>query len=182
MKKYIFSQEYADDIENSEYISLVSSCCKYSKYLSFDYYWWNAYKKPTHPPVEKILKHEVHDFEKMLTSEAIKNWTEVYLMRDSQIQISSVMVRRYFEINEDTKNFVLSFGNLFSYWSDAVWNMRGDPLKSYNHEPAQNLIFYRGDQSVFFLSETHEGYCFLYPNDNEDVSDIVDKPGWRECK
>lgn len=175
MKKYIFSQEYADDIENSEYISLVSSCCKYSKYLSYDYFWWDAYKKPDNPPIEKILKHEVHNFEKMLTDEARTNWEKVHLIRHSQIQINSVMMRKYFEVNEDTKSFVLSFGNLFSYWENT-------DSKYYNDEPAQNLIFYRSDQSVFFLSETHEGYCFLYPNDNEDISDIVDKPGWRECK
>ena len=179
MKKYIFSQQYEDDIENGEYSNLISCCCKYSKCLSFDYFWCDALKKPDNPPVEKILKHEIRDFEKMLTDEAKINWSKAFVDRYSQT--TPKIVRKYFEINEDTKNFVLSFGNLFSYWSDAVWNMRGDPLKSYNHEPAQNLIFYRSDKSVFFLSETHEGYCFLYSNDNEDVSDIVDKPGWREC-
>ena len=179
MKTYIFSQEYADDIENGEYSNLISRCCKYSKYLSFDYFWCDALKKPDNPPVEKILKYEVCDFEKMLTAESKKNWSKVGV--PLYPLTTPAMVGKYFEINEDTKNFVLSFGNLFSYWSDAVWNMRGDPLKSYNHEPAQNLIFYRSDKSVFFLSETHEGYCFLYSNDNEDVSDIVDKPGWREC-
>lgn len=180
MKTYIFSQMYADDVKNSEYSNLISRCCKYSKYLSFDYFWCDALKKPDNPPVEKISKYEVCDFEKMLTAEAKMNWTKAGV--PLYPLTTPAMVGKYFEINEDTKKFVLSFGNLFSYWSDAVWDNRSDPFKSYNYEPAQNLIFYRGDQSVFFLSETHEGYCFLYPDDNEDVSDIVDKPGWRECK
>ena len=171
MKKYIFSQEYADDIENSEYISFVSSCCKYSKYLSYDYYWWDALKKPETPPIEKILKYEVHNFEKILTVETRKNWEKSWLIHNSQILIDQGMKRKYFEINEDTKNFVLSYGSLFSYWEDAVW-------LNYNYEPAQNLIFYRDDQTAFFRSVTHERYCSLYPNDDEDVSIIINKPGW----
>ena len=158
MKEYTINTEHSDDIDNIYFADLMLCCFKYSKYLSYEYYWWDVYKKPDNPPVEKILKHEIKDFEKMLTDEARTNWEKVHLIRHSQIQISSVMMRKYFEVNEDTKNFVMSFGSLFSYWSDAVWNMRGDPLKSYNHEPAQNLIFYRSDQSVFFLSESQERY------------------------
>ena len=153
-----------------------------SKYLSYEYYWWDGLNKPNNPPVEKILKHEVKDFEKTLTDEARKNWEETWLIHNSQIFLQPYMKRNYFEINEDTKNFVLSFGNLFSYWSDAVWNKRGDSFKSYNYEPAQDLIFYRIDQTVFFRSVTHEGECWIYPNENEDVSDIIDKPGWKEYR
>ena len=173
MKKYYIGIEHSDDIDDFYFPDLMSCCFKYSKYLSYDYFWWDGLSKPDNPPVEKILKYEICDFEKMLTDEARKNWEEVRLIHNSQIWLNPDMKRKYFVINEDTKNFVLSYGSLFAYWEN-------NHSRGYNYEPAQNLMFYRGDQSLFFLSETHEGECSIYPNENEDISDIICKLGLKE--
>ena len=44
----------------------------------------------------------------------------------------------------------------------------------------EDLTFYRADGSIFFESTTHEGYCDLFPRDDEDVSELVSKEGWEK--
>ena len=39
----------------------------------------------------------------------------------------------------------------------------------------ENLTFYRDDGTVFFESITHEGECYLYAKETEDISQIVSK-------
>ena len=173
MKEYRIGIEHSYDIDDFYFSDLMSCCFKYSKYLSYDYFWWDGLKKTDNPPVEKILKYEICDFEKTLTDEARKNWEEVGLIHNSQIWLNPNMKRKYFAINEDTKNFVLSYGSLFAYWEN-------DHRSGYNFEPAQNLMFYRGDQSLFFFSETHERDCSIHPNEDEDVSEIIGRYGLKE--
>ncbi|MBP5208801.1 MAG: hypothetical protein J6330_10145 [Clostridia bacterium] len=171
MKEYHIGIEHSDDIDDFYFPDLMSCCFKYSKFFSYEYFWCDGLKKPDNPPVEKILKYEVRDFGKMLTDEARENWKEAGVSLDPLT--TPEMVRKYFEINEDTKNFVLSYGSLFAYWEN-------DHGGGYNFEPAQNLAFYRDDQTVFFDSVTHEAECRIYPNENEDVSDIIGRRGWKK--
>lgn len=42
----------------------------------------------------------------------------------------------------------------------------------------EDLVFYRDDGSIFFDSILHEGECSLYPNDSEDISDIIKFGHW----
>lgn len=42
----------------------------------------------------------------------------------------------------------------------------------------EDPAFYRKDGSLFFFSCINEGMCYLLPRRNEEISDIVEKPGW----
>ena len=44
----------------------------------------------------------------------------------------------------------------------------------------ENLTFYRNDGTIFFESITHEGECYLYAKDTEDVSRIVSNEHWEK--
>ena len=42
----------------------------------------------------------------------------------------------------------------------------------------EDLTFYREDGRIFLRVITHEGECYFYPDDNEDVEKIVTKDHW----
>lgn len=42
----------------------------------------------------------------------------------------------------------------------------------------EDPVFYRDDGSVFFSSIIHDGKCFLFPTDSENISDIVSSDHW----
>ena len=42
----------------------------------------------------------------------------------------------------------------------------------------EDLAFYRADKTVFMESIIHEGECYIFDRDNEDVKNIVTQKGW----
>ena len=53
-----------------------------------------------------------------------------------------------------------------------------DVWDGWNYEQPAFKHFYRSDGTCFFMSHEHEGKCFLYLREGEDVFSVVDKEHW----
>ena len=51
---------------------------------------------------------------------------------------------------------------------------------NWENENPEDLTFFRPDGTVFFTVHTREGICALNPEEDEDVSQILRDPRWRE--
>ncbi len=77
--------------------------------------------------------------------------------------------RRFYCCNDQSKIFLSKITNsLFSLSN----------LDNENDLP-EDLTFYRANGTAFFWSMTHEGICVLSNCENEDVSMVVTKQGWK---
>ena len=160
---YSDNDDYTDterDICGEDYKEFIDKCFEYCTLLSFDV------------PIEcSYLTKDIIAYEKHIdiTPAVYSLWQEYYNNGPS----GACLERKYFVSCNETKEFLYGFNSIFSYlWEDA------EKDTSSNMRKFENLIFYRDDLSVFFKAETHEGYCFMYPEENEDVKEIVGKNGW----
>lgn len=48
----------------------------------------------------------------------------------------------------------------------------------YNYEKPSDMHFYRADGTCFFRTDSHNGECFFYLREGEDVSSVVSKENW----
>ena len=79
----------------------------------------------------------------------------------------------YYRICTELCNFLKSTTNSFFAWT--CWK------NGKINDMAENLTFFRKDETVLLSSDTHEGKIILRPKD-EDVSKIVSNPLWLEEK
>lgn len=156
MYKYMFydtdfygKEEY--DIKGSDYVRLLSTCIKYSK--SFSCFIFDT---------EIVLPEFLEKYKMPLNKTVI----DVY--------------RRYFSNFEDPLDriFYLSLSPEVCSWiysvTDRIFAWAFHEKPSCPDDPT----FYREDGSIFFTSEIHEGYCTIFPRDNEDVNDIISVGIW----
>lgn len=139
------NEEY--DISGKEYITLISTCLQYSRYMSF-----RISSVDTNIPV-RMLQHKVE------TSQEIM---KVYSHYGNNVgKILTLIV--YNELIEDMLQVSTSvFG-----WING-WNL----------VRPEDFAFYREDYSVFFYSRIHEGYCYLFAREDENVDNVIKGHGW----
>lgn len=78
-------------------------------------------------------------------------------------------VRRYYAFGAEVCELLKKESCIFSwFWEEN------------NPFHFENLTFYRADETVFFESVTHEGECYLYVRETEDVSQVVANELWEK--
>ena len=77
--------------------------------------------------------------------------------------------KRYYTVCAEMCELLKKENNIFSWF----WEEK-------NPFHFENLTFYRNDGTIFFESITHEGECYLYAKDTEDVSRIVSNEHWEK--
>lgn len=71
--------------------------------------------------------------------------------------------KMFFESCQDVQSIMLECSNNIFEW--------------YNTLP-EDPTFYRKDGSVFLYCRAHDDICVIDPKDDEDVTNIISKPGW----
>lgn len=56
----------------------------------------------------------------------------------------------------------------------SIWEW----IDGWDFKNPENPHFYRADGTCFFMCNTHDGECFFYTRDDEDVSSVVTKDHW----
>ena len=168
MNKYIFEdsdfwgkEEF--DIKGNAYYLLLDLCFKYCESVSFCFRktkegllsWDNRMENYRIPVNQYVLSAYSHyGFS--------SNYTRV---------VSDYYEIRHYRLCQETLYFLQQMSDsLFSWVSDSEHHKPDDP------------VFYRPDGSIFFLSITHEGYCYLMPKDNEDINSILITGNWKGIK
>ena len=77
--------------------------------------------------------------------------------------------KRYYTVCAEMCELLKKGNNIFS------WFWEKEPPFHF-----ENLTFYRNDGTVFFESITHEGECYLYAKETEDVIRIVSNEHWEK--
>ncbi len=75
---------------------------------------------------------------------------------------------RHYELTPETRAAIPQFCNSIFKWINA-----------WGHTNPEDPAFFREDGSVFFSSLIHEGECTIYPNANENISEIVLGNHWQ---
>lgn len=75
--------------------------------------------------------------------------------------------KKYYHLCSELRDFILQKTDRLFIWIYA-WGFTNP----------EDPVFYRKDGSIFFESIIHEGECYLYPREDEDVSNIVSKEHW----
>lgn len=161
MRKFVFydtdingKEDY--DIAGDDYAKLISVCCKYSAYLSL------RITDCGLPCVKELEKYRVEKDKKFVYMYA-HFYKEGSAKSDSEV--------RYYSVCPELMDLLLRVSdNIFGWINGQGYANPEDP------------VFYRADGSVFFSSVIHDGQCVLYPNDDEDVSEIVSKDNWSVMK
>lgn len=159
MKYYVFydTNVFGDcseelDITSENYKKLLMLCFKYSTSLSFMIS-GEGIRTIVESLPKKLDEYRIDEDDNVL---------DVYMRyMDGYKDI------RCYTACPETYDLVLGINDSLFKWI----NGRG------NKKP-EDLTFYRKDGSVFFSSVIHEGECFLYPRDNEDVSSVVSNGKW----
>ena len=56
----------------------------------------------------------------------------------------------------------------------SIWEW----IDGWDFKNPENPHFYRADGTCFFMCNTHDGECFFYAREDEDVSVVVNKEHW----
>ena len=157
------------EITGEEYKNFIETCFRYSKYFSLEFRKANV-----------SLADEISDSEfcPVITQEKKKMWflehgicfSEFLSENYMKEQYDAYWARKYYLCDELTKSYLINFGSLFEY----LWQSWDN-----NEDCAENLTFYRPDDSVLFVSITHEGMCSLYLHQDENFEDVLKNPQWR---
>ena len=136
------------DIEGKAYECLIHACEKHSSFISM------RVTCDDNRYVQNLEKFRV------FRTDGIKYVYSHYYSRDSQNAQEEV---RYYYLNSEMIEILLSM-------SDSVFKW----INGWGYRNPEDLAFYRADGTVFFNSIVHEGKCYLYPRDGEDVQSVVD--------
>ena len=161
MSKYIFrdtdiSGEAEYDITGDNYVKLISVCCKYSSYLSL-----------------RITSNEISgakELEKYVVPKK-KNLVYMYDQFYRENSLQSNLEVKYYRVCPELRDLLLRISDSIFKW-----------INGWGYVNPEDPVFYRADGSVFFSSIIHDGECLLYPNDEEDISEILLNDNWIEIK
>lgn len=141
------------DIEGEGYRALIDACCQYCSVVSFDIS--PQYKDAEYlVPIQKYLIKRDNAYG--VFNEIFKSYT-------------AEPDKRYYIVCTEMSNLLKKEKNIFSWF----W-------KEKNPFHFENLTFYRNDGTVFFESITHEGECYFYAKETEDISQIVSNELWEQ--
>ena len=147
---YYFLGYDGQDIEGKAYDELIDVCFKYSEYFSLIY----QYGLPSYGFWEHYR----------IFSQTTCKWPG---------SGGPEVLYEVYRCTPETKKILKSFVDSLFCWVNFPYN----PDPRY-HNP-EDLTFYRGDQSIFMCSTTHESECVIMNREGEDVSHIVTQPLWK---
>ena len=156
MKKYVFYDvdsytQESADWAGEDYIKLIKLCCKKCKTVSF------MIKKPKNIVALALEKFRI---------EKPENIAFLFSVSYSNDELGI----RYYKVCPELCDLLINSAQSIFEW-----------LNGWGYENPEDPTFYRDDGSVFFYSIIHEGEIYLYPNENEDVKDIISKE-WIELE
>ena len=142
------------DIEGENYHILIDVCSRYCTSVSFDIY-------PQYENAEYLLQIQKYLIKRDNTYRKVTS------------KIGSCVTgsdKRYYTVCTEMCDLLKKEKSIFSwFWEEE---------KQLFH--FENLTFYRDDGTVFFESITHEGECYLYAKETEDISQIVSNKLWEK--
>ena len=138
------------DIEGEDYRELIEVCCQYCSVVSFDVY-------PPNEEVEYLIQLQQHLIKRDPTYKALNG------------NCRTGSDKRYYTVCAEMCDLLKKENNIFAWF----WEEK-------NPFHFENLTFYRNDGTIFFESITHEGECYLYVKETEDVSRIVSNELWEK--
>lgn len=147
---YYFLGWDGQDIEGAAYDELIDVCFKYSEYFSLIY----QYGLPSYGFWEKYR----------IFSQITREWPGMG---------GPEVLYEVYRCTEETREILKNFSDSLFSWVNFPYNP--DP----RYHKAEDLTFYRGDQSVFMCATTHESECVIMNREGEDVSQIVSQPLWK---
>lgn len=160
MKKYYFydtdDSGNADyDIAGADYCQLLETCLKYCSSVSFVVCSRNGVASEVPVEIEKyripVTDSLLKHYKQSERREAPEGWYEI----------------RHYCLCTDVANMLTAV-------SDSVFKW----VCAWGYSNPEDVAFWREDGTAFFTSVTHEGECFLMPNDDEDVDNIVSSSLW----
>lgn len=138
------------DIKGRDYSNLINICCKYCTVLSF-----------------RIVNSEI-SFQKELEKFQIPRPENIkYVYRHYYKNLENQSDIKYFRVCQELKDLLLEI-------ADSIFEL----ICGWDFKNPEDPVFYRDDGSVFFSSIIHDGKCFLFPTDSENISDIVSSGHW----
>ena len=78
-----------------------------------------------------------------------------------------IIEHRHYALTDVTKKYLSTNANELGDW-----------INDCTFRNLEDLTFFRNDGSIFMHSISHDYLCILEPLDSEDVSTIIQKPGW----
>ena len=144
-------EEY--DIEGHDYRALIDACCQYCSIVSFDIY-------PEYADAEYLTQIQKCLVKRDDTYRVVTEEFGSYVTGSD---------KRYYTVCPEMCDLLKKETSIFSW----LW-------KENNPFHFENLTFYRNDETVFFESITHEGECYLYAKETEDISQIVSNKLWEK--
>ncbi|MBQ3073351.1 MAG: hypothetical protein IJD19_01585 [Ruminococcus sp.] len=141
------------DIEGEDYRELIDTCCQYCSIVSFDIY-------PQYEDAEYLIQIQKYMIKREDTYRVVSEEFGSYITGTD---------KRYYRVCSEMSDLLKKEKNIFSW----LWE-ENNPFHF------ENLTFYREDGTVFFESITHEGECYLYAKETEDVSKIVSNQLWEK--
>ena len=144
-------EEY--DIEGYDYRALIDACCQYCSIVSFDIY-------PEYADAEYLTQIQKYLVKRDDTYRVVTEEFGSYVTGSD---------KRYYTVCPEMCDLLKKETSIFSW----LW-------KENNPFHFENLTFYRNDETVFFESITHEGECYLYAKETEDISQIVSNELWEK--
>ena len=167
MKKYrIYDYNSETDIEQDltekDYINFLETCfrhCASCAFIVHDY----KYLKPAFviPELEKY-RIPVADY-------VINAYSHYGFESELRINHHGHHEIRHYKLCTESCALIRCVTNtLFSWLCDS------------DFQNPEDLMFFRDDGTVFFDSVMHEGYATVYVKDNEDISDLLLNPYWKE--
>ncbi len=147
-------EEY--DISGEHYLTLLTTCFKYCSTVAViispdctaDIELWEKYRIPLTDNVRKAYCHYGH------------------ISNEAPQKIGNYEIRHY-QLNQYLNNMILSHTDSLFKW-----------LCGWGYNNPNDLTFFRADGSIFFSSIVHEGVCTLFPNEYEDITDILNHGHW----
>lgn len=184
MKKYYFydtddsgNEDY--DIAGEDYCKFLDTCLKYCSSVSFIVYsvsWSNGdmisvtpeeLEKYRIPVTENLLKHYKQAERETYRSPVPGDLLKCYYPDEKTDIPKGWYEIRHYHLCPEVKEMLMNISDSVFQWV-CHWGFTNP----------EDIAFWRKDGSAFFTSVTHEGECFLMPNNDEDVSEIVSANEW----
>lgn len=144
------------DITGEAYRILLNTCFKYAHTVAL-------HVSPNYQKdLSCILPYQIP------VTEAVHNQYSVYSLVDVQDHtILHPYTIMHFVLSPEVKTYL--YKQTDHLWGWTFWHKNNNP---------DDPCFFRKDESVFFSSVIHDGVCTLYPQENEDVSEILKDSRW----
>ena len=141
------------DIVGADYAELIQTCFRYSEYFSV---WFSPHVQWA----EKLKPYEI------TVDPACFEYAPPRDSKPSHIA-DIVIYLHFYRICPEL--YTILTDNIHSIWE---W------IDGWDFKNPENPHFYRADGTCFFMCNTHDGECFFYAREDEDVSVVVNKEHW----